>query len=697
MWNQRVEAAFAPSDCPAAPKVKFDDSYYSGPLIDSHFHMPNLPNGPPREEEAEEGHYTYRKYGDGQGGVMPSLGENVRISDIACTLKQEGTDKVFAFFPVFSDIAGPLLPLLEVVNRTMQQYPTQFVPFIMPPGIVDAVPTVDADALRGMLAAYPGLFQGYGEIGLYEIDGREADDYPPDAPIFLDIYSAVKEHELMVYLHPGEGHEDNLERALQGHPEVSFVTHGEGIEEEIGDLMAKHPNVYFTVNDLYGDQYLLHPGESTETFLAALEDYEPLLEKDLARWKEVIEAHPDQFMWGTDRGGIAVWTFDVEVGQKLVDYARAFIGRLDPEVQEKFAYKNAERLLATVEKTSPAWGSAEYNSRVDPSDLPGGLSLPFRIGDVGGGNEFISPFGIIRHSRDAGHGHGGIDIPLSENAPIYAVADGTIVSTEVSSDGAGGSDVKLLISGSRGEGWGFLYEHVVLEPGVASGSAVTKGQLIGRNGLTTDRRNNHFQLSYVFNEYTFYRDHRCWVDHLDPSSRKLLLDYFNSPETVAMLTAQWESASEEGMNAYKNLLNREGFPTGPQLCYSLGLDVRVSATPTPTATPTGVPSPTPTAVVVTTEPSPTPTTIAEGDMDDCGDAVGNGDEIVFGPSAPEGNDRDSVFRSLTVHPTDPNIVLMGTERNGFVKSTDGAATWTRHRQGLRWLPGIGYPEIYDIA
>ena len=324
--------------------------------------------------------------------------------------------------------------------------------------------------------------------------------------------------------------------------------------------------------------------------------------------------------------------------------------------------------------------------------------------DVGGGNGFISPFGIIRHSRDAGHGHGGIDIPLNANAPIYAVADGVILSAEVSSDGAGGSEVKLLISGSGGEGWGFLYEHVTLEPGIALGSAVTEGQLIARNGLTTNQRNNHFQLSYMFNGYAFYRDHRCWANHLDASSEKLLLDYFDSPDTVAKVTAQWEAASEEGMHALKEVLDKERFPDGPQLCYPLGLDVRVSAsltpdtTPTPTpgarvATPTRVPSPSPTPVVVTAEPSPTATTEA----DDCGNAVGNGDEIVSGPSAPEANDRDSVFRSLTVHPTDPNIVLMGTERNGFVKSTDGGATWTRHRQGLRWLPGIGYPEIYDIA
>jgi photosystem II stability/assembly factor-like uncharacterized protein len=55
-----------------------------------------------------------------------------------------------------------------------------------------------------------------------------------------------------------------------------------------------------------------------------------------------------------------------------------------------------------------------------------------------------------------------------------------------------------------------------------------------------------------------------------------------------------------------------------------------------------------------------------------------------------------VFRSLTVHPLDPNVLLLGTERNGFVKSVDGGETWTRHRDGLRAEFDL-YPEIWDIA
>ncbi len=77
---------------------------------------------------------------------------------------------------------------------------------------------------------------------------------------------------------------------------------------------------------------------------------------------------------------------------------------------------------------------------------------------------------------------------------------------------------------------------------------------------------------------------------------------------------------------------------------------------------------------------------------------GNGDTIISGPSGPGSNgaDNDSPFRSLTIHPDNPDIVILGTERNGFVKSMDGGLTWNRFRKGLRheqW----GYPEIYDIA
>ena len=139
-----------------------------------------------------------------------------------------------------------------------------------------------------------------------------------------------------------------LAKALAAHPNLTFIVHGDQTQNEIGSLMVAFPKIYYTVDALYGDQYLLRPEENVATFLSRTEDFGPLLATDLSDWKEVIEAHPDRFMWGTDRGGSAVWTYDLQVSLRLVDYARALIGQLDSDVQELFAYRNAERLIGAA-------------------------------------------------------------------------------------------------------------------------------------------------------------------------------------------------------------------------------------------------------------------------------------------------------------------------------------------------------------
>ena len=112
-------------------------------------------------------------------------------------------------------------------------------------------------------------------------------------------------------------------------------------------------------------------------------------------------------------------------------------------------------------------------------------------------------------------------------------------------------------------------------------------------------------------------------------------------------------------------------------------------TPIPGPTPTAIPSPTPTRVPTPTHlPAPTPA------VEPC--RVTYDTPVVTGPSGPEPpGDGDRVFRSLTVDPTNAEVVVLGTERNGFVRSIDGGRTWTRQRSGLRSYP-YGYFEVWDI-
>lgn len=318
------------------PKCEFPgtkgkvEQYYTGPLIDTHLHIPS-------PIDSHNGN--------------PVLRKDMTIADIACTFQYEGTRSVFSFFPVPID-SPPYQKFFRAAANAQRHYPKLFVRFILPPGKIPGAPSVNAKHLKLFLQDRDGLFQGYGEIGFNALEGRDNGEYLPDDPLFQKIYPVVRQHKMLVYFHPGAGQLENLGNVLQQNPDINFIAHGEQIENDIGDLMSLYSNVYFTANDLYGDQYLLHQGETKDNFLEKIDDYETLLEQDLATWQAVIEAHPNQFVWGTDRGAIAAWTLDKEVGLGLADYARAFIARLDPAVQEKFAYKNAQKLIKSTQPSA---------------------------------------------------------------------------------------------------------------------------------------------------------------------------------------------------------------------------------------------------------------------------------------------------------------------------------------------------------
>ncbi len=337
--NQRA-APFDPVDCPDIKRVDYEKSY-TGSLIDTHIHIAPIPDGPIDEK-------TDR----------PTMGVNIKIADYVCMMDVEGTSKVFAFFPVWD----PIPEMIDVVNRTLEKYPGRFVPFIMPPDHDDRLngfPTVDADKLSEMLKVNPGLFDGYGEIGLYARGDhggpKGALALLPDSKRMLEIYPIIRENNLLVYVHLGEGQKESFEKVIDANPDINFIWHGDqlvkirsdGTEDlaDIEEILYAHSNVYYGVDELYGGIWLIRPEVSKEEFLSHFKDYEPLLKKDIDQWKGFIERHPDQVLWGTDRGWSSPWSVDPEVAITLNRYSRAFIGRLNPDVQEKFAYKNAERLI----------------------------------------------------------------------------------------------------------------------------------------------------------------------------------------------------------------------------------------------------------------------------------------------------------------------------------------------------------------
>ena len=110
--------------------------------------------------------------------------------------------------------------------------------------------------------------------------------------------------------------------------------------------MDRYPNIYFTFNDIFEEIIPQFRFGAKQDFISLMsEDWHTLLDQAVDLYRPMIEAHPDRFMWGTDRGDI-VWHYDEDLGRLIADYGRAFIGRFDLEIREMIAYKNAELIIA---------------------------------------------------------------------------------------------------------------------------------------------------------------------------------------------------------------------------------------------------------------------------------------------------------------------------------------------------------------
>ncbi len=326
-WLDRIETGMGEYNC-QTQTINLPEDYYQGPLIDSHLHIPAMPDhevGEPYEPE------------DKEEENLPLLGINVDMAKIACTLKNEGTINAFAFFPIYPEIPTQAI---EIAKRTTTEYEYQFIPFIMPPTATH--PTVEKEILEEMLSINPDLFLGLGEIG---DSPTEPINPKPNDPLYIGNYQVAQDNNLVVMYHPADNQEKEIEEVIKQFPNVKFLVHGDGIEQDISSLMDKYPNIYYSADHLLEDLVDLFREGDKEEFISELEqNWDSLLKEDIRRWKDLIEDHPNRTMWGTDRSDI-YWNYDEDIGLLLTKYARAFIAELDPEVQEKYAYENAEAFI----------------------------------------------------------------------------------------------------------------------------------------------------------------------------------------------------------------------------------------------------------------------------------------------------------------------------------------------------------------
>lgn len=320
-------------DCnlPVTQREFTSEPYYTGPLIDSHVHMPL---------SSEIVSTVAAQFGLED---MPSYDDELSIDNIACAFESEGIIKAFGFNVI------PKYAISKSINKVKsneKRHPGKFVHFYQPTPISALNP--DPKKVDQILTDNSEFFKGYGEV---KYNVYEDDEFGLFDEEYLEVYDIVDKHNIMVMMHPGPEHKEEVMEILEKHPDVNFLFHGGESSDWIVEVLENNDNAYKTIqpnDELFGWSDLNDPNQvirpTKEEYLGYMrKNFDSALESELNFKKTLIEQHPGKYMWGTDRAN--KWEFDPEVGAMIEEFGRAFIAQLDPEVQEYFAYKNAERIL----------------------------------------------------------------------------------------------------------------------------------------------------------------------------------------------------------------------------------------------------------------------------------------------------------------------------------------------------------------
>ena len=319
---------------------------YKGPLFDAHAHLVG----------SKDSEHTEAKY--------DRLHINPETADKFFTLMdKENVIGLIGFLPVIHEFFvgddSYNRPYQEQTLSVVNRCDNKLIPFLYSYSHIGIPPNEHGIKLPKLIdqnyRGNPIPFRGIGEIhtGYPQTDsyaGMRLVD-----PAMLELYDYAAANDLIVMIHPELSDIEDLHRALIHNPNTIFLLHGlvnsvqrAPIAQELETLFREYQNVYYSVDAALMEGYSLGDDriKNKEQFMTNLQSkrmYYRLLASAQVFWKPIIEAYPTRMVWGTDP--FYWWHFEPDVIHELIQFSRDFIAGLDPEVQERFAYRNAVELL----------------------------------------------------------------------------------------------------------------------------------------------------------------------------------------------------------------------------------------------------------------------------------------------------------------------------------------------------------------
>ncbi len=280
-------------------------------------------------------------------------------------MDRNGVNFIIGFFAVQDQPDEKVLISSEGLGYmidAVQRHPNRIIPFFSPgfgssetkPLLGDKLTNVYKNNLEASKAILgDNIIKGFGEIEQYAWNIQ-----PNDAKL-LSLFDLASSNGLFVMFHPLPNQKNAIKDVLKKYPNTIFFIHmfPEDFEKDrsnIIELMKTHDNLYFSIDTdhmLYdGRTGLLYKYQDENLNSAKsgfISDFDRLhksmLNTAVSRYKPLVDAVPDKVFWGNEMG--PRYNYEPEVYDRMIKFTRLFIGKLNPEDQEKVAYKNALRVF----------------------------------------------------------------------------------------------------------------------------------------------------------------------------------------------------------------------------------------------------------------------------------------------------------------------------------------------------------------